>query len=100
MRDDAAQDDLPIDDDGEDPVIEACLRDALAPYMELLSPEEILDYRRYLTVFITTHPAAAPLYERLRARPQALGESAAVAKEGEEERGAPARPDGTWGKLG
>ena len=75
MRDDASQDDT-LADEGEDPVIEACLRDALAPYTKALSPEQLLGYRRYLTVFIKTHPSAAPLYERLRGR-AALDASAA-----------------------
>jgi hypothetical protein len=52
----------------EDPVVEECLRDALAPYLDVLPPEEIADHRALLTLFIKTHPAAAPLYERLRKR--------------------------------
>ncbi|WP_437586861.1 hypothetical protein [Sorangium sp. So ce1000] len=100
MRDDASQDDM-LADEGEDPVIEACLRDALAPYMKALSPEQLLDYRRYLTVFIKTHPSAAPLYERLRGR-VALDASAAVPKEGDgdDEDGALVWPEGTWGERG
>ena len=53
----------------EDPVVEECIKDALGPYLGLLSPEEIADHRRFLVAFITTHPAAYPLYERLRKRP-------------------------------
>jgi hypothetical protein len=100
MRDDASQDDT-LADEGEDPVIEACLRDALAPFTKALSPEQLLGYRRYLTVFIKTHPSAAPLYERLRGR-AALDASAAVPKEsdGDHEDGALVWPDGTWGERG
>ncbi|AUX39506.1 hypothetical protein SOCE26_008990 [Sorangium cellulosum] len=87
---------------GEDPLLEACLNDALRPYLGALSPEALEDYRRFLTVFITTHPAAAPLYERLRARPSNLSRSADVAREGAAgaaDAGAGAAPgDGTFGK--
>lgn len=66
----------------EDPVVEACIRDALSPYEGALSQEELADYRRFLALFITTHPAAAPLYERLRARPATVAESGVVARPG------------------
>ncbi|WP_437623720.1 hypothetical protein [Sorangium sp. So ce1151] len=89
--------------DGEDPLLASCLDDALGPYLGALSPEEIEDYRRFLTVFITTHPAAAPLYDRLRARPPVLSESGEVAREGAGAEGAMAETaapdlgDGTFG---
>lgn len=54
--------------DEDDPIVEECIRDALAPYLRVFSPEELADHRAFLTVFIKTHPAAAPLYERLRKR--------------------------------
>lgn len=73
---------------GDDPVVEACLADALGPYLGALSPEEVDEYRRLLTVFITTHPAATPLYERLRARPHVVSESGEVARAGAEGAGA------------
>ncbi|WP_437894303.1 hypothetical protein [Sorangium sp. So ce124] len=100
MTGDPSQDDM-LADEGEDPVIETCLRDALAPFTKVLSPEQLLDYRRYLTVFIKTHPSAAPLYERLRGR-AALDASAAVPKEsdGDDEDGALAWPKGMWGGRG
>lgn len=86
-----------------DPLLEACLADALEPYLGALSPEEIEDYRRFLAVFITTHPAAAPLYERLRSRPLVPSRSGAMAREGADAGGtladvaAAAPGDGTFG---
>src|SRR4051812_25805784 len=68
------QDPLKLDETGapveeEDPVVEECIRDALGPFVGVLSPEALADHRRFLVAFITTHPVAAPLYERLRKRP-------------------------------
>jgi hypothetical protein len=71
--------------DENDPVVEECLRDALGPFLPLMSPEDVLEHRRFLTVFITTHPTARPLYERaLEARRQRLptATSGEVAKDG------------------
>ncbi|WP_437600630.1 hypothetical protein WMF28_03560 [Sorangium sp. So ce590] len=103
MTHDAPQhDDLPITGD-VDPLVDACAEDALSPYLGALSPEEIEDYRRLLAVFITTHPASAPLYDRLRARPPVLSESGEVAREGAGAEGAratlaaPEPVDGTFG---
>lgn len=82
----------------EDPIVEECVRDAVAPYLGVLSPEELAEYRSFLVVFITTHPTTAPIYERLRKRPAVLAESGEVAREGaipadlEQARG-----DGTFG---
>ncbi|AUX20256.1 hypothetical protein SOCEGT47_007220 [Sorangium cellulosum] len=68
-----------------DPLLSACLDDALGPYLGALSPDEIDDYRRLLTIFVTTHPAAAPLHDRLRARPPLLSDSGVVAREGSDD---------------
>ncbi|MGK3997094.1 hypothetical protein [Sorangium sp. So ce1024] len=65
-----------------DPLVDACVADALSPYLGALSPEEIEDYRRLLALFIATHPAAAPLHDRLRARPVVPSESGEVARDG------------------
>ncbi len=67
----------------EDPVVEECLREALAPFEDLLSPEEVDDERRLLELVIRTHPKASRLYERLVSgqRP-ALAGSGEVAKDG------------------
>ncbi len=65
--------------------MEECLRDAFGPFLPLMSPDEILEHRRFLTVFITTHPSARPLYERaLEARRQRppTATSGPVAKDG------------------
>ena len=56
----------PIDED--DPLLEELIADALRPYLAALSPEQIADYRAFLAIFFTTHPAVAPRYERLRDR--------------------------------
>lgn len=64
--------------DADDPFIEECLQDALGPYMGVLSPEQVADYRSFLTIFLTTHPAAGPIYQRLRARRVANTASAEV----------------------
>ena len=65
----------------EDPVVEECLRDALAQFDGMLSPEEVEEHRRFLEVVIRTHPEASRLYERLRQRPTFAG-SGDVAKDG------------------
>jgi hypothetical protein len=80
------QDPLKLDETGapvdeEDPVVEECIRDALSPYVGVLSPEEMADHRRLLVAFITTHPVVVPLYERLRKRP-ANEKSGEMARDG------------------
>jgi hypothetical protein len=70
----------PEGEDEEDPLVEECVSDALAPYVGVLSPEELTDHRRFLILFITTHPAAAPLYRRLRQRPP-LSESGEISRD-------------------
>lgn len=80
----------------DDPVIEEILRDSLDPLRELLSPEEMIDHRRVLTMFIKTHPAALPLYERIRTRRAPIGVSGEVVREGEDE-APPIQHDGTFG---
>lgn len=51
-----------------DPIIEECVADAIAPYRALLTPAELEEHRRLLTLFITTQPEAAAIHDRLRAR--------------------------------
>lgn len=81
--------------------MEECIRDALGPFLGLLSPEEIADHRRFLTAFITTHPAAVPLYERLRKRPNTNTRSGDMAREGApDEDENEVRSDGTSGERG
>jgi hypothetical protein len=71
--------------DWDDPIVAECLKDALGPYVGLLTPEEVIEHKRFLTIFITTHPEARPIYERLREgrrqRP-ATAMSGDVAKDG------------------
>jgi len=73
----------------DDPLVEECLRDAMCPYLGVLSPEEASDYREFLIVFMKTHPAAAPLYRRLRKRPVATQGSGDVPREGADDNIAP-----------
>jgi hypothetical protein len=54
---------------GGDELLRDCVERALAPYVEQLPPDKIAAMRDYLIVFVTTHPAAEPLYSRLRKRP-------------------------------
>ena len=54
--------------DEDDPLLEELIADALRPYRAALSPEQLADYRAFLAIFFTTHPAVAPRYERLRER--------------------------------
>ncbi len=66
----------------EDPIVEACVRDALAPYLDLLSPAELAEHRIDLIAFITTHPNASHLYHRLRERRAVVAKSYEEAREG------------------
>lgn len=50
----------------EDPVLEARIERALAPYKDVLTPEALAEARLLLSVTLTTHPDVAPLMERLR----------------------------------
>lgn len=68
-----------------DPIVEECLQDALGPYLGLLSPEEVLEHRQFLTMFLTTHPQARLTYERLaagRRKRAPVARSGDVAKDG------------------
>jgi len=79
--------------DEPEPLLEELLQDALAPYLNVLSPEQVADYRALLTVFLTTHPSAAPRYQHLRRR-GVTGTSAGVPHEPPDRR-AQERLDGT-----
>lgn len=82
----------------EDPVVEEILRDSLDALEEFLSPEEMIDHRRVLTMVIKTHPAALPLYERIRTRRAPIGVSGDMVREGvDEEPAPPVQRDGTFG---
>ncbi len=86
--------------DTQDPVVEECIRDALAPYLEALSPEELTDYRNFLIAFIRTHPVASRLYERLRER-SLTSKSGDLAREDAPAEGeALPRANGTFGGEG
>jgi hypothetical protein len=49
-----------------DPVLEARIQHALAPYVGRLTPAALADARRMLEVVLTTHPTLAPAMDRLR----------------------------------
>jgi hypothetical protein len=85
----------------EDPILEEILHDSLGPLMAELSPEELADHRRVLTMFIKTHPAAAPRYERLRAGRIAVLSSGDTVKEGDDAvETREVKGDGTFGGPG
>jgi hypothetical protein len=50
----------------EDPVLEARIQHALAPYVDRLTPAALAEARRMLTLMLTTHPVLAPLMDRVR----------------------------------
>jgi hypothetical protein len=56
----------------DDPIVRECIEDALALFPGALTAEQEASHRMFLAAFIKTHPAAAPLYDRLRARPRDL----------------------------
>lgn len=66
-------------DPAEDPVLEARIVHALAPYVGRLTPEALAEARVLLTVALTTHPVLAPLMDEVRQ--QAAGSSGVVQKE-------------------
>jgi hypothetical protein len=71
--------------DADDPVLEARIQHALAPYQDRLTPAALAEARRLLTVMLTTHPAMVPLMDRVRqgASPKKSG----VATKGGAEKG-------------
>jgi hypothetical protein len=58
----------PDPDDG-DPILEARVAHAVAPYAALLPAEDLEALRALTRRFLATHPVAAPLVDRLRPRP-------------------------------
>src|SRR5262245_53365323 len=82
----------------EDPIVEECIRDALGPFLDVLSPEVLADHRRFLAAFITTHPVAAPLYDRLRKRATRVRSGEMARGESEDEGAKAVQDDGTFGR--
>jgi hypothetical protein len=62
--------------DDSDPILEARVSHALAPYADLLPPEDLEALRGMTRRLLATHPVCAPLIERLRTRasPTSSGE--------------------------
>lgn len=58
----------PFDPYQGDPVLRACVERAIQPYLKLPA-QQVQRLRDFLIVHATTHPAIAPLYERLRQQP-------------------------------
>jgi hypothetical protein len=58
----------PDPDDG-DPILDARVARAVAPYAGLLPAEDLEALRALTRRFLATHPVAAPLVDRLRPRP-------------------------------
>jgi hypothetical protein len=77
--------------DPDDPLLEARILHALAPYQDRLTPTALAEARRLLTVLLTTHPVLEPLMDRVRqgAAPKTSG---VAAKDGAGEAGGPVAP--------
>ncbi|WP_437806575.1 hypothetical protein [Sorangium sp. So ce1078] len=62
--------------DESDPILEARVAHAVAPYADLLPAEDLEALRALTARFLATHPVAAPLVDRLRPRtpPASSGE--------------------------
>lgn len=67
VRETSKREEPAVNEDELDPILEECLNDALGPFVDSLSPDELADHRQLLTMFIKTHPAASARYDRLRA---------------------------------
>jgi hypothetical protein len=65
----------------EEPVLVGIVRKALARYVGRVPPERLVAYRDALILFITTHPAMAARYERVRTRPVVVAASTGVLKD-------------------
>jgi len=53
----------------DDPIVEAQIQRALAPFDDLLPPEDLAVYREMLSLYLNTHPDVAPLVDQLRRAP-------------------------------
>lgn len=53
---------------GEDPLIEAHVERAIAPYRAVLPPEALEELRELMVAVLLTHPEVAPVLDRLRRR--------------------------------
>jgi len=72
-----------IDEEADDPFLEAELDRALAPYLDKLPPDMIQHYRELLGDVLTTHPLGRRLLNR--ARPRQAPETSTGNGEGESE---------------
>lgn len=55
--------------DPEDPLLEAQIERAMAPYQRMLPPGALAEMRELVSDFLATHPAAVRLMARLRPPP-------------------------------
>lgn len=85
-------------EEGEDPVLVKLVRKTLAPYLGRVSSERLAHYRNLVILFITTHPAMAARYERVRTRPVVDAGSTKLAKDQTPKQGQQALP--LKGKIG
>lgn len=53
-----------------DVLLRDCVERALSPHRERLSEAALSALREYLILFVVAHPAAEPLYGRLRKQPE------------------------------
>lgn len=81
---------------GERAIVDALIEESIAPYRGLVSPEILAAMAENIELFLTTHPTASKMVERVRAR--------IVAKSAEVDRGDDAaerksnEPSGTEGE--
>jgi hypothetical protein len=57
------------DEEQEDPILKARLDHAVVPFLDLFPPEDIDGLRDLAAEFLTGHPVAVRLMDRLRERP-------------------------------
>jgi hypothetical protein len=65
-----------------DPLLEACVESALAPYARLLPPDDLAAFRAMLVDFYTHNPSAARALDELRKAP-VVGASGTVERPSE-----------------
>jgi hypothetical protein len=55
--------------DPEDPLLEAQIERAMAPYVGMVPPKALAEMREFVSDFLATHPVAVRLMARLRPPP-------------------------------
>jgi hypothetical protein len=90
----------PAEETDPNPLVDALIEDALAPYRTLLKgvlPPEVLDgFADTLDLFLTTHPDAVATLEQIQPRPE-VAASVEIDRSGAVPEAEPQRPSGTDG---